>query len=178
MKLRSGSLNCKGFTLIEALLGFLILSVGMLGIASLQAISLKSGKTSVYNSVAVMKVDELLESIRINPSVIALTEYAAKGDGVGAPHNCTTAACSAVQLAEEDIFWWKQNLTAGLPATADTKTEVTMVPPNPILPSKMAQVTVTINWKERNLDKDLAGASASVDKSYSTTANICTMDPC
>ena len=73
----------RGFTLLEALIGFLILSIGMLGIASLQAISLKAGKTSVYGSVAIMKVDELFESMRANPSVLA--SYT----GAGSFHGCT-----------------------------------------------------------------------------------------
>ena len=50
----------KGFSLIEALVAFLILSVGMLGIASLQTISLKSGQTASFRSVAVIKAQEII----------------------------------------------------------------------------------------------------------------------
>ena len=162
--------SSRGFTLLEALIGFLILSIGMLGIASLQAISLKSGKTSVYGSVAMMKVDELFESMRANPSVTALTAYAAAGAGLGIDHGCGTITCDEKKLAQEDVFWWKQNLTAGLPDTATTAVSiVTIAPP----PSKLVTVRIDINWNER--DKDAAG---SVAKSFTATTSICTQIPC
>ena len=156
----------RGFTLLEALIAFLILSIGMLGIASLQAISLKTVKTSVYGSVAMMKVEELFESMRANPT--ALASYV----GAGINNGCTGATiCSPVQLAQYDVYWWKQNLKAGLPDATTTTTTVVVTAAVP--PSKMATVAVTVNWKERS-DVDSAG----VDKSFTTTANICTQIPC
>ena len=156
----------RGFTLMEALIGFLILTIGMLGIASLQAISLKAGKTTVYSSVAMMKVEELFESMRANPSAAALAAYT----GAGVSHSCSgTNECTDVQLAQDDVFWWEQNLTAGLPGAATTTVTYTAA----VAPSRMATVNITVNWKERN--KNAAG---SIDKSYTTTANICTVIPC
>ncbi|MFV9615965.1 MAG: type IV pilus modification protein PilV [Gammaproteobacteria bacterium] len=161
----------KGFTLLEALIGFLILSIGMLGIASLQAISLKSGKTSVYGSVAMMKVDELFESMRANPSETALTAYEVAGAGVGIDHGCTGAKdCTEVQLAQEDVFWWKQNLTAGLPDTATTAVSITTIAPPP---SRLVTVKIDINWNERDKDAD-----GSVVKTFTATTSICTQIPC
>lgn len=164
MSIRTIKTN-RGFTLLEALIGFLILSIGMLGIASLQAVSLKAGKTSVYNSVALMKVEELLESMRANAT--ALETY----EGAGANNSCSGAAtCSDVELAEDDVYWWKLNLKAGLPGAATTT--VTATPPA-VGASKMATVKVEVFWNER--DKDAAGSKA---KSYETTAFICTAIPC
>lgn len=170
MQKRSMQKN-RGFTLLEALIGFLILSIGMLGIASLQAVSLKAGKTSVYTSVALMKVDEIFESMRVNSSIDALTAYEAAGmdDGAGADNSCSSVNCSEILLAQDDIYWWKQNLKAGLPDAATT--DVTL--DAPVVPSKMAVVTIEIAWQER--DKDSAG---SKDKSYTTVATICTENPC
>lgn len=162
--------NNRGFSLLEALLGFLILSIGMLGIASLQAISLKAGKTSVYGSVAMMKVEELFESMRANSTSAALAAYEAAGSGTGTNNNCTGATvCTGVQLAQEDIFWWKKNLTAGLPGAATTVVTYTAAIP----PSKLATMKIDVNWNER--DKDAGG---SIAKTYTTTANICTGVPC
>lgn len=161
--------KARGFTLLEALIGFLILAIGMLGIASLQAISLKSGKTSVYSSVAMMKVEELLESMRSNPTPAALVAYAAAGAGPGADNGCTTGAtCTPAGLAQDDVFWWKNDLLESLPAT--TTTTVTYTPA--LAPSKLATVQVGVNWSER--DKDTGG---SIARTYSTTADICTNIP-
>lgn len=158
----------KGFTLLEALIAFMMLSIGMLGIASLQAVSLQAGKTSVYGSVAMMKVEELFESMRANPTV--LSTYA----GSGTSNGCTgTNNCSEVELAQDDVYWWKQNLKAGLPGAATSVVTVTPA----VAPSKMATVKIDITWSERNKDTS-DGAPSSVSKTYTTTANICTEIPC
>ena len=160
----------RGFTLLEALLGFLILSIGMLGIASLQALSLKAGKTSIYNSVAMMKVDELFESMRANSTAAALTAYAIAGAGTGTDNSCTgTKNCTDAELAQDDIFWWKKNLKAGLPDTATTTVTVVAA----VAPSKMATATIEIKWQERSKDSE-----AAIAKSYSTSTTICTENPC
>ncbi len=159
-----------GFSLIEALIGFLILSIGMLGIASLQATSLKAGKTSAYNSVAMLKVEELFESMRANPSAAALAVYAATGAGAGSDNGCSgTKNCNETELAADDVYWWKENITAGLPSGVTTSVEA--VPA--AAPSRLTKVTVTVNWDERNKD-----AVGSLAKNYSASANICTLVPC
>lgn len=161
----------RGFTLLEALIGFLILSIGMLGIASLQALSMKAGKTSVYNSVAMMKVDELFESMRANSTALALAQYQTASAGPGTNHpSCTTAAgCTGTELAQEDIFWWKTNLKAGLPDAATATVAVTGL----VGTSKMVVATVTVIWDERNKDSVVAA-----EKTYIATTNICTENPC
>jgi type IV pilus assembly protein PilV len=160
--------KARGFTLLEALIAFMILSIGMLGIASLQAVSLQAGKTSVYGSVAMMKVEELFESMRANPAV--LSTYA----GSGANNACTgTKNCSETELAQDDVYWWKQNLKAGLPGAATSTVTVTPA----VAPSRMATVKVDISWSERNKDTS-QGAASSVTRTYSATTNICTAIPC
>lgn len=155
----------RGFTLLEAMIGFLVLSIGMLGIASLQGISLKAGKTSVYGSVAMMKAEELLESMRINST--ALSSYV--GSGAGTNNACSTADCTPVQLAQDDLFWWSKNLKAGLPDAATATIEYIA----PAAGSLMATATVTVSWAERN--KDVGG---SLPRKFATTSSICTGTPC
>ena len=161
----------RGFTLLEALLGFLILAIGMLGIASLQALSLKAGKTSIYNSVAMMKVDELFESMRANSTSLALSAYQAASADEGTNHvSCTSAAgCSGTELAQTDIFWWKKNLKAGLPDAATATVAVSDL----ALPSLMRTATITVTWEERNKDSEEAAK-----KTFIASANICTANPC
>jgi len=165
---KQASKRQQGFTLLEALIGFLILSIGMLGIASLQAVSLKAGQTSIYVSVAVMKAEEIIESMRVNSG--ALASYA--GAGPGADNSCGgTKQCSATALAQDDIFWWKKSLKAGLPNNTDTKTLITVT--SPTSPSKMATVQVDISWKQRSKTSD-----SGETKTASATVNICTAVPC
>lgn len=165
----SGSMRRnRGFTILEAVIAFLVLAVGMLGIASLQGMSLQAGKTSVYASVAMMKAEELLESIRINSTVADIYD----GEAIGIDKSCSTVDCKPAALAQDDLFWWSKNLTAGLP-TADTKAVIAVTPLE--AGSKIVTVTVTISWKERNKDKV---GNSSVDRSFKTTSSICTAIPC
>ena len=143
----------KGFSLIEALVAFLILSVGMLGIASLQTMSLKSGHTAAMRTVAVMKVEEILESMRSNPTVIA--NYAAGTADMGFDNGCSQTGipavdCTIAEMAQDELFRWKNSLFEALPNNAATTASVVITPPVP--PSTMNLVVVSVNWSERDLD--------------------------
>jgi len=143
----------KGFSLIEALVAFLILSVGMLGIASLQTMSLKSGHTAAMRTVAVVKVEEILESMRSNTTVIA--NFAAGPADMGTDNGCSqttvaAAACTPAQMALDELFRWKRSLIEALPNNAATTASVVITPPAP--PATMNLVVVSVNWSERDLD--------------------------
>ncbi len=158
----------KGFSLIEALVAFLILSVGMLGIASLQTMSLKSGHTAALRTVAVVKVDEILESMRSNPT--AVINYAAGEADMGTDNGCSqttvaAATCTPAQMALDELFRWKSSLIEALPNNAATTASVVITPPAP--PATMNLVVVSVNWSERDLD---TGNAASM--SYSVAIQM------
>lgn len=149
-----------GFTLIEALVAFLILTVGLLGIASLQTMSLKSGHTAALRTVAVVKVEEILESMRSNPT--AVIDYAAGVADMGIDNGCSqtaaaAAACTPTQMAQDELFRWKNSLIEALPNNAATTASVVVTPPAP--PATMNLVVVSVNWNERDVDK---GTSTSM----------------
>lgn len=165
IKSRGSMKNNRGFTILEAIIGFLILSIGMLGIASLNAVSLQAGKSAIYSSVAIMKVDEIFESMRANSG--ALDSYIGTGTG-GAP--CTaTDVCTGARLASDDLYWWSKNLKAGLPDAATVQISVV----SPVAPLKMAAVTVVVTWSERS-----DASSTSEARTYTAITNICTANPC
>jgi len=158
----------KGFSLIEALVAFLILSIGMLGIASLQTMSLKSGHTAALRTVAVLKVDEILESIRSNTT--ALASYASDTADVGIDNGCTQTTiaavdCSPDELARDEIFRWKNSLVEALPDNAGTTASVLVTPPVP--PSTLTTIAVTVNWTERDPE---TGNAANMN--YSATIQM------
>ncbi|MDP5064792.1 MAG: type IV pilus modification protein PilV [Haliea sp.] len=105
-----------GVTLIEALVTFVILSVGLLGIVSLQAISKTSQHQGIQRSNAVMLANDLVERIRINPG--GLATYSAGGlatpfggGTLSAPTtDCAATACTATQLAAYDLWLWEQGI--------------------------------------------------------------------
>ncbi len=170
-----------GFSLIEALVAFLILSVGMLGIASLQLLSLRAGHTAVLRTVAVIKAEEMFERIRNNPIVL---DPATAGNGyevgvgdLGTSHGCndstnTVVLCSYTKMAQDDIYNWKKSLRNSLPNNAGTTASVAVLAKTPgTLPT--ATVTITINWKERE-----QGTKNMTTMSYVVAAHICDNTSC
>lgn len=156
----------RGFSLIEALVAFLILSVGMLGIASLQTVSLRSGQTASQRSVAVIKAEEILDRIRSNPTQILNYAVGAGGSGVNNGCNDGTAVCTPGLLASDDIFHWKTDLKSALPNNAGTTGSIVVTPPAAGV--ALTAVVVTINWQERN-----AESSAIQNQSYSVSTSLC-----
>jgi type IV pilus assembly protein PilV len=163
----------RGFSLIEALVAFLILSVGLLGIASLQLLSLKAGHTAALRTVAVIKTEEMFERIRNNP-VVVLNYIVLAGDP-GDNNGCTgggAVACNQAQMARDDIYNWKADLKTSLPNNAGTTASIDVQAPVPGV-NPTATVTITINWQERNQETQVMDTM-----SYSVSAHICDNTRC
>jgi len=105
----------RGFTLIEALIAFVILSVGLLGIVSLQAMAKTSQHLALQHTRAVTLADAIVERIRVNPAGIEAYDIGtanAVGDAPTAEPSpdCRTAACTPTELALHDLWTWEQAL--------------------------------------------------------------------
>ena len=102
----------QGFTLVEALVSLVVLSVGMLGIAGLFAQGLSAGRTAQYRTQAVNLIADLADRIRANrPGQGA---YA----GAAGNNNCDPPAvvnCTPPQMAAHDLFVGNQQVQQVLP---------------------------------------------------------------
>lgn len=107
-----GKRSQNGFTLIEALIAFVILSVGLLGIVSLQALSKQSQHQAVQRARAINVADTIIERIRINPAGLPTYNIGLTPKGVTPASeptpNCRSATCTPVQLADYDLWEWEQ----------------------------------------------------------------------
>lgn len=167
---KNTSVKQSGFSLIEALVAFLILSIGMLGIASLQVISLKAGHTAVLRTVAVIKSEEILERIRNNPTQVLSYIVLAGDPGVDVGCNDSTGSvksCNPLEMVSDDIYNWKSDLKTSLPDNSGTTASIDVVAPVPGV-NPTATVTVTINWQERNPETQTMDTM-----NYSVSAHIC-----
>ncbi len=160
-----------GFTLIEALVAFLILSIGMLGIGSLQLVSLKAGHTAAFRTVAVIKVEEMFERIRNNPS-----EVLSYGGVAGLNKDCNDYsginACTKEDMVFHDVYEWEQGLTGSLGTLAGVTTTIVVAPPV-VGTQPLAVVTVSVNWQERNPE-----TQTMIAMNYSAVADICVTTAC
>lgn len=68
-------MHMKGFTLVEVLVALLILSIGLLGLAGLQAGGLRSNHSAYLRSQAVMLAHDMADRMRSNPVAAAADCY-------------------------------------------------------------------------------------------------------
>lgn len=164
----------KGFTLLEALVAFLILSIGMLGVASLQLLSVKAGHSAAFRTVAVTKVEDMFERIRNNPVQIASYDDggpAASNNGCN-DYSGSVNSCTSAQLAAYDKYEWQQELTASLTANITVTTTIQVTPPV-IGTSPLSAVVITVSWDERDPE-----TQATSTMTYSASADICGNTAC
>ncbi len=107
-----------GFTLLEVLISLFILSVGMLGMAALQARAI-SFNTQAYNhGQAIALAYDIADRIRANPTESASGFYGVAANLSSATDqgcNSPTANCSTTELAIQDLYEWSQSLANSLP---------------------------------------------------------------
>ena len=103
-----------GFSLLELLVSLVIFSIGLLGVAGLQAVSKQANYESQQRTMASQVAYALLEDMRTNGSGIGVyTATADLGGGTltGLPvSNCRdpNVPCSAAQKAVHDLWHWER----------------------------------------------------------------------
>jgi len=106
-----------GFTLIEVLVAVLVLALGLLGIAGLQAAGMQMNNSAYLRSQAAILAQDMADRARAN------TEgYEAGAYNIGDPTNVsktddcfTTSGCTSTDLAESDVYRWRKNVKDLLP---------------------------------------------------------------
>ena len=98
--------RCRGFSLIEVLITFIVLSVGLLGLAALQANGLKNNQSAFWRSQATILAYSITDCMRANRTAALNGNY-----------NLTLAANppSGTTIAAEDLIAWIKSLSTTLP---------------------------------------------------------------
>jgi type IV pilus assembly protein PilV len=140
MKIRAA-----GFSLVEALVALVVLSIGMLGIAALHVEGLRSSRTALTRTTAVALASDIADRIRANRA--AKTEYEAVVTSADTDANCEPAGagCLPAELAHHDKALWLGSIESALPGgTGMIDCDDTNVP---------ATYTITISWSEVGSDQ-------------------------
>jgi type IV pilus assembly protein PilV len=106
-----------GFTMLEVLVAVLIIAIGLLGLAGLQAVGLRNSQTAYLRTIATQQAYDISDRIRANLAGVAAGNYDAI-DSTLAPNpapDCEANTCSSAQLAQMDHAQWATNLGALLP---------------------------------------------------------------
>lgn len=113
--------HARGFSLLEVLIALVILSVGLLGLAALQAEGLRGSSSALQRTTAVSYVSDIADRMRSNRD--ALSDYVVTMDGDGEDQGCvdTHSSGTAVpandctlsnEMADNDVFIWKVEMRA------------------------------------------------------------------
>ncbi|MGH1373242.1 MAG: type IV pilus modification protein PilV [Cellvibrionaceae bacterium] len=109
-----------GIGLIEILISLLVLSVGLLGLASMQANGLKHNRNAYFRTQATILAYDIADRMRANSTQAetgAYVESYGAASGSACSSNCTPA-----QISATDLIQWKANLANQLPS-GDGKVE-------------------------------------------------------
>jgi type IV pilus assembly protein PilV len=127
--------GCAGFSLVEVMVALVVISVGLLGIAKMQALALSSTSTARERSLAAIEAASLASTMRADrgywanvaadPNVAVTTtptssSFTATGDStLVAPTSgqcqSVTACTTPAVLAAEDLTEWAAALSTAIP---------------------------------------------------------------
>ncbi len=149
-----------GFSLLEVLVAMFIVAVGILGVVSLQLVSMRNNTSALFRTQANQLAYDIIDRVRANPGgdyAIALAD-----DAPSSPPDCEAAACTQAQMVQYDLAQWFNNLnsaTSGLP-DADGSIVVGTAVVNGV---GVNTITVTVQW-----DDDFDPTTAAVPATVST----------
>jgi type IV pilus assembly protein PilV len=168
-----------GFSLVEVMVAVLVISIGLLGIAKMQALALSSTGNSRLRALSAIQAASLVSAIRANRgywstsattgndlTVIvqgnAITSSTDSALTVANPTGCVQGSrCTPTQMAAKDLAEWVSDLYSLMPNA--TGTVVCHLPdPTPPLTTSPVTCHVDINWFENQVaaNKSATGTMA------------------
>lgn len=124
-----------GFTLIEVLIAMLVLAVGLLGLAALQASSLRNAQSAYNRSIATELAYDMVDRMRAN--IPGKATYII-GPATQIVNCVNTIGCTTAQMAKNDLYEWNLAVNTNLPSGASSVTVVANV------------YTITMSWDDNH----------------------------
>lgn len=103
----------RGFTLLEVLISMIILAIGLLGLAAMQAMSMRDNQDAYYYQQATLLAYEMQDRIRGNGVYWAGNAIPSPAQGNSC--NSSSNICTAAQLAAYDYWYWQDSVSTVLP---------------------------------------------------------------
>ncbi|MHB8814986.1 MAG: type IV pilus modification protein PilV [Steroidobacteraceae bacterium] len=169
-------LACLGFSLLEVLVALIVLSVGLLGIAKMEALALSSTAVSTRRALAALEADSLADSMHVNKGywgAAAGLTFTVSGTTVTtlpAPYQDCAAAgpCNSAQLASYDLSAWATQLQALLPSDQAT---IACNGNTPI------ECQITISWSEQAVGLNATQAASGVGSAITNVNYVLYVEP-
>lgn len=137
----------RGVGLIEILVAVLIMAIGLLGIAALQATALRNSQSALQRSQATMQTYAILDAMRANRAVAQIGGY-------DLSMTCALPDAGAL-LREDDLHDWIASLKASLGDSACG-----------MIDCDSLQCDITVQWD------DSRGSDGSTAQTVSTSTRL------
>jgi type IV pilus assembly protein PilV len=157
-------MKARGFSLVEVMVTLIIVSVGLLGIAKMQALALASTGTARLRSLAAIEAASLASAMHAEraywaagTSAVTVTGTTISDATLATARSCRQpiggarpTACTAVQMAADDLQQWASQLQTLLPHdfASITCQQLAGTPTTCLVVIKWSEHTVNINNQE------------------------------
>lgn len=130
----------RGFTLIEILVSLVVLAIGLLGLAGLQAAGLRNNNSAYHRSQATLLANDIIDKMRVNggEALAPARNYnIALGAAPAGNPDCEGGTCTTAVMAAYDLNQWLCSL-----GNFDANASCTNLGITGLLPSGDGGVTV------------------------------------
>jgi type IV pilus assembly protein PilV len=162
----------KGFSLVEVMVALIVMSVGLLGIAKMQALALSSTTSARMRSIAALEAASFASTmsadraywagVKIDPNV-TFSAGAITATGDPTLQLNATCPCTPPQLAFDDLSAWVTDLNLQLPNAQGT---VSCPQPPAGSPPTPVSCTIALSWTERQVISNQQQTTAPVTINY------------
>lgn len=166
---RSSHSFAQGFTLLEVLIAIVVLSLGLLGLAGIQAAGVRNTHSANLRTLAVQQAYDMAERMRANDDGVKANAYDAIDISTPTDPACITSGCSAANLAVYDHFAWNTNNSNMLPSGRGTVSAIA----GTVAPNKA--YIITVMWDDYRTG--VIGTGCSGDPSIDLTCFQVTFRP-
>lgn len=163
----------RGFTLLEVLIAIVILGVGLLGLAGLLMVSVRTNQSAYLRTQASFLAQSMADRMRTNMRGVVGAAYNVTVPVGGTAGTSAACPCSVAQLAARDLWWWSQEMRQFLPNASATIACVQRpgsplvgggVLMNTALVSRLSFdgiCTISMSWSESTLNVGGPGATGT-----------------
>lgn len=126
--------------MIDVLIALVVLSIGLLGLAGLQATGLRYNQGAFFRTQATLLAYGMADRMRANTAGVTAGNYNAitPGSVSSSPPNCVGAVCSSSQIAQYDAAQWEADVQSLLPSGQGKVTG-----------NGNGVYTITVSWTDR-----------------------------
>ncbi|HOV56728.1 MAG TPA: type IV pilus modification protein PilV [Rhodanobacteraceae bacterium] len=166
------TMRSRGFTLLEVLVAVLIFSLGLVGLAGLMVISVKTNQSAYLRTQAGFVAQSIADRIRLNRAAGPQNYNGTYSQATVAGDPCAGASpCTPAAVVTRDTRYVWSNQIASLPNASGTVNCVgALRDPTLIASPFTGQCTVTITWDEASLGKGTLATPGSNSPTAQTFA--------